>query len=323
MAVLKLLIISRQDRSRSFATLFDGIARHFDTTVVKLSKQQRTVLTKTIDSLGVEKYDRVMFDVPLTRIGRHYKALRKISGLILYEEDAWTEFSEHSKYRNKFIKIYQSIGAFRLITTGYTNSETLRAAGLDVVVIPKSYDENHLRNLHLDRDIGLAFIGRIKTRIYRDRRPFLEKLVAENGMQLLRTDPGEEYLQTLNRIKIFVSADIGFREYMAKNFEAMACGCMLFASRQGGLEEDSLGFVAMENVVLYDNINDAQGKLAMLGENPDIVEEVARRGEELVRERHTLGSRVMPFVEAIRADIKAAPVPQRRFPGWRRLFGRK
>ena len=323
MAVLKLLIISRQDRSRSFATLFDGIARHFDTTVVKLSKQQRTVLTKTIDSLGLEKYDRVMFDVPLTRIGRHYKALRKISGLILYEEDAWTEFSEHSKYRNKFIKIYQSIGAFRLITTGYTNSETLRAAGLDVVVIPKSYDENHLRNLHLDRDIGLAFIGRIKTRIYRDRRPFLEKLVAENGMQLLRTDPGEEYLQTLNRIKIFVSADIGFREYMAKNFEAMACGCMLFASRQGGLEEDSLGFVAMENVVLYDNINDAQGKLAMLGENPDIVEDVARRGEELVRERHTLGSRVMPFVEAIRADIKAAPVPQRRFPGWRRLFGRK
>ena len=276
---MKLLIISRQDRSRSFATLFDGIARHFDTTVVKLSKQQRTVLTNTIDSLGLEKYDRVMFDVPLTRIGKHYKALRKISGLILYEEDAWTEFSEHSKYRNKFIKIYQSIGAFRLITTGYTNSETLRAAGLDVVVIPKSYDENHLRNLHLDRDIGLAFIGRIKTRIYRDRRPFLEKLVAENGMQLLRTDPGEEYLQTLNRIKIFVSADIGFREYMAKNFEAMACGCMLFASRQGGLEEDSLGFVDMENVVLYDNINDAQGKLAMLGENPDIVEGVARRGE--------------------------------------------
>ena len=321
MAVLKLLIISRQDRSRSFATLFDGIAKHFDTTVVMLSKQQRTVLTKTIDTLGLENYDRVMFDVPLTRIGKHYRALRKISGLILYEEDAWTEFSEHSKYRNKFIKIYQSIGAFRLITTGYTNSKTLRTAGLDVVVIPKSYDENHLRNLHLDRDIGLAFIGRIKTRIYRDRRPFLEKLVAENGMQLLRTDPGDEYLQTLNRIKIFVSADIGFREYMAKNFEAMACGCMLFASRQGGLEEDSLGFVDMENVILYDSINDAQSKLAMLGENPDIVEEVARRGEEFVREHHTLGSRVMPFVEAIRADIKEAPVPQRRFPGWRRLFG--
>ena len=317
---MKLLIVSRQERSRSFATLFDGIAKHFDTTVIKLSKEQRNSLTKTIESLGHEDYDRVMFDVPLTRIGKHYKALRKVSGLILYEEDAWTEFSEHSKYHNKFIKIYQSIGAFRLITTGYTNSEKIRAAGLDVVVIPKSYDENHLRNLHLDRDIELGFIGRIKTRIYRDRRPFLERLVAENGLQMLRTDPGEEYLQTLNRIKIFVSADIGFREYMAKNFEAMACGCMLFASRQGGLEEDSLGFVDMENVVLYDDIDDAQHKLAMLRDNPDLVRDIARKGEDFVRERHTLGSRVMPFVEAIRADIKEARVPQRPLSRWRKLF---
>jgi glycosyltransferase involved in cell wall biosynthesis len=319
--ILKLLIVSRQERSRSFATLFDGIAKHLDTTVVKLSKEQRNNLTRTLGGLGHENFDRVMFDVPLTRIGKHYKALRKVSGLILYEEDAWTEFSEHSKYRNKFIKIYQSIGAFRLITTGYTNSEKIRAAGLDVVVIPKSYDENHLRNLHLDRDIELGFIGRIKTRIYRDRRPFLERLVAENGLQMLRTDPGEEYLQTLNRIKIFVSADIGFREYMAKNFEAMACGCMLFASRQGGLEEDSLGFVDMENVVLYDDIDDAQHRLAMLRDNPDLVRDIARKGEDFVRERHTLGSRVMPFVEAIKADIKEVRKPKGPLSGWRRLFG--
>lgn len=318
---MKLLIISRQDRSRSFDTLFDGIAKHFDTTVIKLSKEQRNSLTKTISGLGCDNYDRVMFDVPLTRIGKHYKALRNISGLILYEEDAWTEFSEHSKYRNKFIKIYQSTGAFRLITTGYTNSEKFRAAGLDVVVIPKAYDENHLHNLHLGREFGLGFIGRIKTRIYRDRRPFLEKLVMENDLQVLRTDPGEEYLQTLNRIRIFVSADIGFREYMAKNFEAMACGCMLFASRQGGLEEESLGFVDMENVVLYDSVDDAQNKLVMLRDNPDIVERIARKGEDFVREHHTLGSRIIPFVDAIRTDIKEVQPPQRRFMGFRRLVG--
>lgn len=318
---MKLLIVSRQERSRSFATLFDGIAKHLDTTVVKLSKEQRNNLTRTLESLGHENFDRVMFDVPLTRIGKHYKALRKVSGLILYEEDSWTEFSEHSKYRNKFIKIYQSIGSCRLILTGYTNSEKIRAAGLDVVVIPKAYDENHLRNLHLDRDIELGFIGRIKTRIYRDRRPFLERLVAENGLQVLRTDPGEEYLQTLNRIKIFVSADVGFHEYMAKNFEAMACGCMLFASRQGGLEEDRLGFRHMENAVLYDDSDDAHNLLAMLRDNPDLVREIARKGEDFVRERHTLGSRVMPFVEAIKADIKEVRTPKGPLSGWRRLFG--
>jgi len=320
-AILKLLIVSREERASSLDTLFNGIATHFETGIIKLTKTQRHDFTNTVNQLGHENYDRVMIDVPLTRIGKHYKVLRNISGLILYEQDAWMEFSEHSKYRNKFIKRYRSIGPCRLILTGYYIGDRVRSAGLDVVAIPKSYDENHLHNLHIDRDIELGYIGRIKTRVYRDRRPFLEKLVAENDLQMLRTDPGEEYLRTLNRIKIFVSADIGFREYMAKNFEAMACGCMLFASRQGGQEEERLGFRHMENVILYDDMDDAQGKLAMLRENPGLVAAVARNGEELVRERHTMGSRVKPYVEAIKAEIRPVQTLQRPPSRWRRFFG--
>jgi len=318
---LKLLIVSREERASSLDTLFNGIAKHLDTRIIKLTKTQRNDFTNTVNQLGHENYDRVMIDVPLTRIGKHYKVLRKVSGLILYEQDAWMEFSEHSKYRNKFIKRYRSIGPCRLILTGYYIGERVRSAGLDVVAIPKSYDENHLRNLHIDRDIELGYIGRIKTRVYRDRRPFLEKLVAEHDLQMLRTEPGEEYLRTLNRIKIFVSADIGFREYMAKNFEAMACGCMLFACRQGGQEEERLGFRHMENVVLYDDMDDAQGKLAMLRDNPGLVAAVARKGEELVRERHTMGSRVKPYVEAITAEIMPVQALQRPPSRWRRFFG--
>jgi len=318
---LKLLIVSREERASSLDTLFNGIATHFETGIIKLTKTQRHDFTNTVNQLGHENYDRVMIDVPLTRIGKHYKVLRNISGLILYEQDAWMEFSEHSKYRNKFIKRYRSIGPCRLILTGYYIGDRVRSAGLDVVAIPKSYDENHLHNLHIDRDIELGYIGRIKTRVYRDRRPFLEKLVAENDLQMLRTDPGEEYLRTLNRIKIFVSADIGFREYMAKNFEAMACGCMLFASRQGGQEEERLGFRHMENVILYDDMDDAQGKLAMLRENPGLVAAVARNGEELVRERHTMGSRVKPYVEAIKAEIRPVQTLQRPPSRWRRFLG--
>jgi len=318
---LKLLIVSREERASSLDTLFNGIAEHFDTTIIKLTKVQRNDFTNTVNQLGHENYDRVMIDVPLTRISKHYKVLRKISGLILYEQDAWMEFSPHSKYRNKFIKRYRSIGPCRLILTGYNIGERVRSAGLDVVAIPKSYDENHLRNLHLERNIELGYIGRIKTRVYRDRRPFLEKMVAEKGLQMLRTHPGEEYLQTLNRIKIFVSADIGFDEYMQKNFEAMACGCMLFACRQGGKEEAWLDFRHMENVVLYDDIDDAQGKLDMLRKNPDLVEEVARKGEELVREHHTMGSRVASYVDAIKSDIKSAQTPEKPLRGWCKLFG--
>jgi hypothetical protein len=320
-AGLKLLIVSRQERSRSFATLFDGIAQHFDTTLIKLSKLQIRDFANTVNDLGCGDYDRVVFDVPLRRIGRHYKVLRKIPGLILYEEDAWQEFSKHSKYYNKFIRIYQSIGPCRLVLTGYNIGERIRATGLDVAIVPKAYDENHLHNLGVERDIEFGFVGRIKNRIYRDRRPFLESLVAEYGLQMLRTDPGDEYLQTLNRIKIFVSADLGFLEYMAKNFEAMACGCMLFANRQGGVEEDRLGFRHMENVVLYNDPDDACSLLAMLKEHPALVKEIASKGEELVRECHTLGARVLPFVEAIKAEIKPVKILHRPPSRWRRFFG--
>ena len=320
-ANLKVLIVSRQERSRSFTTLFDGIAKYFDTTLIKLSKLQIRDFANTVNGLGCGDYDRVVFDVPLRRIGRHYKVLRKIPGLLLYEEDAWQEFSRHSKYYNKFIRIYQSIGACRLVLTGYNIGERIKSSGLDVVIVPKAYDENHLRNLSVERDIELGYIGRIKNRIYRDRRPFLESLVAEYGLQMLRTDPGDEYLQTLNRIKIFVSADLGFLEYMAKNFEAMACGCMLFANRQGGVEEDSLGFRHMENVVLYNDPDDARKLLAMLKENPALVKDIARKGEALVRERHSLGARVLPFVDAIKAEIKPAQISQQPPSLWRRFFG--
>ena len=320
-ASLKVLIVSRQERSRSFATLFDGIAEHFDTTVIKLDKLQIRDFSNTVNGLGCGGYDRVVFDVPLRRIGRHYKVLRKISGLILYEEDAWQEFSKHSKYYNNFIRIYQSIGACRLVLTGYNIGERIKSTGLDVAIVPKAYDENHLRNLGVERDIALGFVGRIKNRIYRDRCPFLESLVADYGLQMLRTDPGDEYLQVLNRIKIFVSADPGFLEYMAKNFEAMACGCLLFASRQGGIEEDRLGFKHMENVVLYNDPDDARQRLSMLKENPALVTAIARKGEALVRERHTLGARVPPFVEAIRAEIKPVQILHRPASRWRRFFG--
>ena len=156
-ANLKVLIVSRQERSRSFATLFDGIAQHFDTTVIKLSKLQIRNFANTVNGLGCADYERVIFDVPLRRIGRHYKVLRKITGLILYEEDAWQEFSKHSKYYNKFTRIYQSIGACRLIMTGYNIGERIKSTGLDVVVQRQIL--MMLRNLKDELGLTAVFIS--------------------------------------------------------------------------------------------------------------------------------------------------------------------
>ena len=66
----------------------------------------------------------------------------------------------------------------------------------------------------------------------------------------------------LNRIRFFVSADIGMGEYMIKNFEAMACGCVLLAYDQGELENEALGFIDMHNIVLYRRLDELRDKLS-------------------------------------------------------------
>ena len=44
----------------------------------------------------------------------------------------------------------------------------------------------------VEGDIERGYIGRIKNRIYRDRRSFLESLVAESGLQMPGAVPGDE-----------------------------------------------------------------------------------------------------------------------------------
>ncbi len=320
--MLKLLIVSREERSRSFSTLFDGISQSFETSVVKLSKAEIKDFANTVKKLNCADYDRIMFDVPLRRIGKAYKALKDESGLILYEEDAYQEFVPRSEFYKKYSKIYRELSqasGCRLLLTGFNIGHRIESQGLDVVVIPKAFDENHLKDLNLQRDVELGFIGRVKNKIYKERQVFLQRLIDEEGLQLFKTDPGEEYLQALNRIKIFVSADIGLLEYMAKNFEAMACGCLVMAKRQGGAEETSLGLEHMKNIVLYDDVDEALKLLQQLRADPELTAKIAQAGRDFVQQQHCLGGRTDSFVDAIKDAV--IPKEAETVSLWRRWFG--
>ncbi|WP_202985136.1 glycosyltransferase, partial [Klebsiella pneumoniae] len=98
---------------------------------------------------------------------------------------------------------------------------------------------------------------------------------------MTRTKSGEDYCNTLNRIRFFVSADVGMGEYMIKNFEAMACGCVLLAYDQGEEENRALGLQDMHNVVFYDSIPTLQEKLRRLRANPELARQIAENGRHL------------------------------------------
>ncbi len=248
----------------------------------------------------------MLFDVPLRRIGNASKLLRGIEGLVFYEEDACQELVAESKYSQQFARGFAQLSNARIIVTSYFMRDYFSARGIDASCIAKAYDDAKLDTLGTPRDIGLGFIGRTKSQVYNERRQLLEHMTEHGGLQALRTQTPDEYLQLLNRIAVFFSADIGFNEYMAKNFEAMACGCVLMAKRQPS-EDGPLGFVDLHNVVHYDTPQEALEKLRLLQADPANAQRIAANGLALVRDRHRLSQRAQAFAHLL--QLPARPLP--------------
>jgi len=94
---------------------------------------------------------------------------------------------------------------------------------------------------------------------------------------------------------------------MIKNFEAMACGCVLFAYDQGAEENNALGFEDMVNIVLYKNLEDIQRKLAVLRVDSSLAEEIAKSGQALVENRYGYKQLGLATVEAIKPALREHP----------------
>ncbi|WP_067587658.1 glycosyltransferase family protein [Endozoicomonas ascidiicola] len=191
------------------------------------------------------------------------------------------------KYKGVFSKHYKKIPWVRVLTSGYTVSKKLQSEGIDAVFVPKCYDDALVKNLKLERDVELGFIGSIKHKTYAKRKQLLDTLDREDNLFITRTKSGKEYVETLNRIKFFISADVGMGEYMIKNFEAMAAGCVLFSWNQGEQENRALGFKDMENVVLYSSIDELRSKLNRLREDKERVKLIGSNGQQLAEQEYS------------------------------------
>lgn len=261
--------------------MWEGLRDKAEVDVRFVEKEEQQCLDKLLRSINLKMYDRVVLDLLFRYVSRYAKYLRQISGLVLYEEDAYQEFMPSSRWFGKFSEFYKKLPNARVILTGFRLSEKFRQMGIDAHFLPKGFDSSQLRDLGLARDVQLGFIGRLKHDAYAERRAFLEWAARAHQVQLLRTTPGADYRNALNTIRMFVSADIGLGEYMAKNFEAMACGCVLIAHRQGGGEEEALGLEHGQNVLLYDQAADFSALLQKMRDAPEVIDRISAEGKTL------------------------------------------
>jgi glycosyltransferase involved in cell wall biosynthesis len=308
---MKVLFLVQKEQRAILDRLYEGVASSCECDLRWLSSdQQRDLRGYFRREVDVEKYDRIVFFLRFKQEIRQVSFIRSVPNLVILEHDAYQNYIP-CKYTGKFSAHYRKLPWVRVISSGFMVSERLRQEGVDAVFVPKGYDQTLCQDQGRERDIELAFVGSTNSVAYSGRKALLDELGALENLLVTRTSSGEEYCDTLNRIRFFVSADVGMGEYMIKNFEAMACGCVLLAFDQGEAENRALGLQDMHNVVLYNDIPHLRQKLAVLRADPQLSERIAVNGRDLALSQFgfdEIGARIVRELEP--------PLRERAPLGW-------
>lgn len=310
---MKVLFLVQDEQKIILDALYEAVCAHCECDLRRLSsKQQADLAGYFAQEVEADKYDRILFFLRFKKELQQIDFIRGVPNLVTLEHDACQNYAP-GKYRGRFSYYYKSIPWIRVICSGYTLAQRLRAEGIDAVCVPKGYDQSLLHDQQRARDIELGFLGSLGAAAYAGRKAMLEELIRHENLQIMRTAPGADYRDCLNRIRFFVSADVGLDEYMIKNFEVMACGCVLLTYDQGEFENRALGFVDMHNVVLYRTVAELREKLAIMRAEPELAGRIARAGRELAEARYSFAALGQQIVAALEP-----PLRERREPGKRR-----
>ncbi|MEE3633516.1 glycosyltransferase [Pseudomonas sp. AL 58] len=312
---MKVLFLVQKEQRAILDRLYEGVAEHCECDLRWLtSADQRNLRAYFRREIDVSQYDRIIFFLRFKQEIRQVGFIRTVPNLVILEHDAYQNYIP-CKYTGAFSKHYRKLPWARVISSGYMVSERLRQEGFDAVFVPKGYDQQLLADQGRERDIELAFVGSTNSVAYSGRKALLDELAQVENLVVTRTKSGEEYCDTLNRIRFFVSADVGMGEYMIKNFEAMACGCVLLAYDQGDAENRALGLQDMHNVVLYGSIPQLQEKLNILRADPALAQRIAVNGRDLAVSRFSFAQVGRSIVEQLQPPLRPRPA----LNGWQRL----
>lgn len=316
---MKVLFLVQKEQRAILDRLYEGVQAHCECDLRWLSREDQADLKGYFKrEVDVPRYDRIVFFLRFKQEVRQVGFIASLPNLVILEHDAYQNYIS-CKYTGKFSRHYRQLPSARVISSGYMVVQRLLAEGVDACFVPKGYDQALLHCSSGERDIELAFVGSTNSVAYSGRKALLDELAQVENLVVTRTKSGADYLATLNRIRFFVSADVGMGEYMIKNFEAMACGCVLLAFDQGAEENAALGFVDMHNIVLYRNVAELQDKLRLLRSDPRLAQTIAEQGRQLAETRYSFAELGRQIVEAMRPPLRAP----RHLNWWQRWRARR
>ncbi|MEN0108134.1 MAG: glycosyltransferase [Pseudomonas sp.] len=308
---MRVLVLTAAQRLPDLSTFYAHLGEQLSLDIRRLTKPQQLDLRRTLRGVAFADYQRTLVDLPFRHIHRQGPFLATLPGVLFYEEDACQNYLQHARHYRQFSALYAHVPQARVVVTGAQLAQRLCAEGVDARFVAKGYDAARVYFEPGERDIELGFIGRLASAEYAERRRLLLRLMACEPLRLLRTEPGADYRRMLNRIRLFVSADIGLGEYMAKNFEAMACGCLLLAWRQGS-EEQALGLREGEHLLLYSSLEELREHIDQLRADPQRLQRIASAGREWAQARRSYRTMAESVAQLLYEAVPAvAPLPQR------------
>ena len=284
---MKVLMLVQADHgSTAFEALYEEMSKHYELFDLRWLKgeEQANLQEYFLKKVDIEQYDRIVSVIRFKKEIKQSGFFKKLPNLVFLEYDACQNYMSDSKYKGVFSRHYKKISHAKVISSGYDISEKLCKEGIDATFVPKGFDDSIITDLGLERDIELGFVGNTRSKTYKKRREFLEDLERTHGLKIKKTLPGNPYNEMLNRIKYFISADVGIGEYMQKNFEAMAAGCVVFAYDQGEIENSVFGFKDMENIVLYKNKNELLEKVNALNADNELAHHIVHESKIKARD---------------------------------------
>lgn len=154
-----------------------------------------------------------------------------------------------------------------------------------------------------DLAVSCAFTT-VPYNVYPERAQIIGKLRKVKVKSILRATNkwsdkfiGQKYVDLLSRSKMSVVTTDPTKSVLLKNFEIPACEALLLATHADGLRE--LGFEDGVNYMQFDSPTHLQTLVKQMDIDDVKRERIAKRGLELVRERHTDEMRVREMLESL------------------------
>lgn len=299
------LIIGMAHRRPSFESVYQMVSENCDAEQLILKKSEMRKLPELLGDLPLDRFDAIWLDVAFKYMRLAADQLSRCKRLVFYEQDSLQDALPQSDWHTQFTSFYKSFSNARILTTGIFAANHLQQQGINAIASLKGYDPEHIfEEKAQHRSIDVGFIGSTNSRVYLERKMVLETLEKEGHLNILREVAyGAPYRQALNEIKVFVSADIGLHEYMAKNFEAMAAGCALVAYRQDNGEEERLGLIHGKNCLLYQNLEQAKACIAQLSSDEALRQQIATAGQQLAHDSFSFDRIAKDISFAIKPEL--------------------